>query len=155
MRRSIFASLLPLALVLACAHEPGPPPEPPSHLDAPPHGDVDAGPPAATIDIAPGDDKCPVPIHPGYCNFRCRGYTEREAQHHAQRIADPKRWALGTCGSFKVFAEEEKDGGGIVEIFDGNELIAAQDSRSEGCKTFLMNDRKDPVKCTLKLEWHE
>lgn len=160
MRRlPAFAVPLALALTIACRHETAEPPPEVIHLDAPPKGDVDAAAPAhdafASIDIAPGDGKCPQPIHPGYCNFRCRGYPERESSHHAQRIENPKRWALGTCGSFKVFAEEEKGGGAIVEIFEGDGLVAAQDSRADDCKTFLMNDRKDAVRCTLALTWHD
>lgn len=156
--RRIALYAAPIALALACHHEAEPPPEV-IHLDPPPKGDIDAAPPThepfTVIDIGPGDGKCPQPIHPGYCNFRCRGYPERESSHHAQRIADPKRWALGTCGTFKAFAEEEKDGGAILELFEGDGLIASQDTRAEGCKTFFMNDRKDAVHCTVALTWHD
>lgn len=156
--RRIAPFAAPIAVALACHHEAEPPPEV-IHLDPPPKGDIDAATPTvdpyATVDIPVGDGKCPQPIHPGYCNFRCRGYPERESSHHAQRINDPKRWALGTCGSFMVFAEEERAGGAIVEVFENDQLVAAQDTRAEGCKTFLMNDRKDAVKCATQLTWHE
>jgi hypothetical protein len=153
--------LAPLLLIaIACSHEPGPPPEV-VHLDAPPIGDAGASPtnpaphgPFASVDIPPSNGTCPQPVHPGWCNFRCRGYSEREASHHAQRIDGPKRYALGTCGAFKAFAEEDSRGGALLELFDGDELIAAQDIRGEGCQTFLQNDRKDAVKCTPNLTWH-
>lgn len=163
LRGTFLVSALLSAIASACAHEQAPPPESTVHLDAPPIGDAGATPPAPTgpfakIDIPVGDGKCPQPVHPAYCNFRCRQFQERQSSHHAQRIEEPARYALGTCGSFKAFAEEGKDGNGLIELFDDDgALVASEYAKStggDGCTTFLINGRSTGVTCVPKLEWH-
>jgi hypothetical protein len=97
---------------------------------------------------------CPMPIFPNYCRRRCRNYATREGFKHASRIRPPLRAGTGTCGAYKVFAEDEKgaDGGpsgGIVEYFgaDGN-LVGAEDSRRKPCGTF-----GTIPKCKLQIAW--
>ncbi|CAN5450385.1 hypothetical protein BH09MYX1_BH09MYX1_11060 [soil metagenome] len=136
-------------VAFSCAHD----------LDAPPIGDggnAVATPPSpfAKVDVPVGDGRCPQPIYPGYCRFRCRGWDEREESHHAQRIASPKRYALGTCGPYKAFAEEETTGGGVIELFDdAGAIVAAVDLRAEGCRTFAMSDTRTAIACTTHLDW--
>lgn len=74
---------------------------------------------------------CPVPIHPGYCRGRCKGFSERKSFPHAQRIFPSAGVAFGTCGSLDVFSEKEPDGGGITEYFDKGSLVAAIDTRQK------------------------
>lgn len=157
MRRLTLLAVLGVssALALHCAK-----PREPDVLvltTPPPPPDVDAsvvspddtavaveGPDGVTVDAG-----CPVPIHPDYCRFRCRGFDERKMYKHAQRVDAPKRFALGTCGDLQVFAEEQADGGGIVEYYDdAGTLTAAHDNRIQGCKDF-----GSVPKCTPKLDW--
>lgn len=103
---------------------------------------------------ADGGVTCPIPIFPNYCRRRCRSFLTRQASMHARRIAHPLRAGTGTCGTFKVFAEDERgeDGGaagGLVEYYDEtNTLVAAEDTRRKPCGTF----GKVP-KCTMHVEW--
>jgi hypothetical protein len=122
-------------------------------LHAEPIGDAGPPPPAPPRVTIQPDPKCQ--IHPGYCNFRCRTWGERSESHHAQRIANPQRWGLGTCGPFKAFAEEDKDGSGILELFDGEELVGAKYTKpQDDCGAFLQNARTSAIECEPKIEWH-
>ena len=158
MRRLTWLCVLALSSALAvhCAkpREPEvlvlttpPPPEVDGSI-----ADTDGG---TTIEVPEGpidvafDAGCPMEIHPYYCRFRCRGFDERKITKHAQRVDAPKRFALGTCGALQVFAEEQADGGGIVEYYDdAGTLAAAHDNRIQGCKDFGA-----VPKCTPKLDW--
>lgn len=98
---------------------------------------------------------CPMPIHPNYCRRTCRNFVWRTSSMHARRIGNPLRAGRGTCGAYKVFAEDERgaDGGvsgGLVEYFDAttNELVGAVDSRSHGCGKF----GTIPT-CKLEIDW--
>lgn len=101
--------------------------------------------PVATVDAGP----CPLAIHPYYCRRRCRGFLERQSSLHARRIANPTRAGTGTCGSFKVFAEDDATGG-IVEYFDGttNQLVGVVDSRQKPCGTY-----GDVPSCKPDIKW--
>jgi hypothetical protein len=104
---------------------------------------------------ADGGVQCPIPIFPGYCRRRCRSFLVRESSMHARRISHPLRAGTGTCGTYKVFAEEERgeDGGaagGLVEYYDEtNALVGAEDSRRKPCGTF----GKIPKGCKLEIKW--
>ncbi len=104
---------------------------------------------------ADGGATCPIPIFPGYCRRRCRSFLVRESNMHARRIAHPLRSGTGTCGTYKVFAEDERgeDGGaagGLVEYYDEtNTLVGAEDSRRKPCGTF----GKVPKGCKLEIKW--
>ncbi len=97
---------------------------------------------------------CPLPVHPNYCRRNCRNFATREAFKHARRIRSPLRAGTGTCGTYKVFAEDEKaaDGGasgGLVEYFDETgALVGAEDSRRKPCGTF-----GTIPKCKLQIAW--
>ncbi len=97
---------------------------------------------------------CPLPIHPNYCRRRCRNFATREATKHASRVPHALRAGTGTCGAFKVFAEDQKseDGGsagGIVEYFEGSgALVGAEDSRRKPCGTY-----GTIPKCKLEIQW--
>ncbi len=146
-----FTLLPALFFVVACRQAP-PDAPPPAPLHAEPIGDAGATPPSAHVAIQP-NAKCE--IHPGYCNFRCRSFGERQSSHHAQRIGEPVRWGLGTCGPYKAFAEEGKDGSGILELFDGEELVGAQYTKPQDeCAAFLQNGRSSAIECDPKIEWH-
>ncbi len=113
---------------------------------------VDAGVGIADDDEEPGvegDGGCPLPIHPNYCRRNCRGYSVRSATHHASRIHAPAAFALGTCGPYKVFAENEANDAGIVEYFDdAGALVAAEDRRAQGCGKYGA-----VPSCTPVLKW--
>jgi len=72
---------------------------------------------------------------------------------HARRIASPLRAGVGTCGPYKVFAEDQGgiDGGpagGLIEYFDSatNELVGAADTRSKSsCGTYGTIPKCKPV----------
>jgi hypothetical protein len=102
----------------------------------------------------PESSTCPEPVHPGYCRHRCRTLAERSHTMHARRIRHAARAGLGTCGVYRVFAEDERqdDGGtgaGVVEYFDPRgELVAATDGRLSPCGRF------GPVPaCTPRIAW--
>jgi hypothetical protein len=74
---------------------------------------------------------------------------------HARRISDPLRVGLGTCGDYKVFAEDQRAadggvGGGLVEYFDKStsSLVGAEDTRVHGCGSY-----GTIPKCTLEIKW--
>lgn len=99
---------------------------------------------------------CPAPIHPDYCRYNCRGFTNRKLAKHARRIQRAARVALGKCDALDVFAEDEVagDGGvqkGIVEYFDRDgRLVGAIDTRLPHCTQFGAIP-----KCTPQLVWEE
>ncbi len=108
--------------------------------------DLDAGPLAVT---------CPRPIHPDYCRRSCRNYLSREGTMHARRVRNPVRAGVGTCGTYKVFAEDSRAddggvGGGLVEYFDPatNQLVGAEDSRQRPCGSYGVIP-----KCKLDITW--
>jgi hypothetical protein len=92
---------------------------------------------------------CPLAIHPYYCRRRCRTYTSRSFTLHARRISNPTRSGTGTCGAFKVFAEDDATGG-IVEYYDQNDqLVGVKDSRQKPCGTY----GDVPTSCKLEIKW--
>jgi len=99
----------------------------------------------------PDAGKCPLEIHPGYCRRRCRDFEQRKRTMHARRIGRSLRSGIGTCGTLKVFAEEQNDGdggvaGSIVEFYDEHdELVAAVDSRQKPCGTYGTIPKCTPV----------
>ncbi|HEX7603425.1 MAG TPA: hypothetical protein VF316_17520 [Polyangiaceae bacterium] len=98
---------------------------------------------------AGGDAGCPEPIRPGYCRRNCRTYASRQATKHARRVSKPTRHAFGTCGRFKVFAEDDKSGGGLVEYYDASGgLVGAVDRRQKACGQY----GTIPT-CKLELKW--
>ena len=105
--------------------------------------------------VTDGGATCPIPVFPGYCRHRCRSFLVRQASMHARRIAHPLRSGTGTCGTYKVFAEDERgeDGraaGGLVEYYDEtNTLVGAEDSRRKPCGAF----GKVPKGCKLEIQW--
>jgi hypothetical protein len=107
-------------------------------------------------DAATPTGPCPQPVHPGWCRNRCRAFSARVMNKHAQRMQHSERVATGKCGAFDVFAEDERagDGGlqsGIVEYFDSSgQLVAAVDTRMKPCGQF------GPVPtCNPHLVWEE
>lgn len=92
--------------------------------------------------LTDGGGPCPIPIHPGYCRHRCRDFPTRQAMKHAKRVGHAARVGFGTCGAFKVFAEDERAGdagvqSGVVEYYDGEgALVGAIDTRLEPCGRF-------------------
>jgi hypothetical protein len=100
--------------------------------------------PLAPIDAGP----CPRAIHPFYCRGRCRTFTERQSSMHARRISSPTRSGTGTCGSLKIFAEDDATGG-IVEYYDDkNQLVGVADSRQKPCGTY-----GDVPSCKPDVQW--
>jgi hypothetical protein len=98
-----------------------------------------------------GDGGCPLPVHPDYCRRNCRTFTSRTSTHHASRIRSPNAFALGSCGPYKVFAENDSTAGdaGIIEYFDdAGALVAAEDRRAKGCGRF-----GTIPSCTPDLHW--
>jgi len=99
---------------------------------------------------------CPQPINPGWCRHRCRSLANRQASKHAQRMQHSERVAFGKCGTFSVFAEDERagDGGlqsGIIEYFGPSDTLeGAIDTRMKPCGRF----GTIPA-CTPKLVWEE
>ncbi|HEY2369898.1 MAG TPA: hypothetical protein VGH87_26040 [Polyangiaceae bacterium] len=97
-----------------------------------------------TVDAGP----CPLAIHPNYCRRRCKSFTERQYSLHARRISTPTRSGTGTCGSLKVFAEDDATGG-IVEYYDDkNQLVGVADSRQKPCGTY-----GDVPSCKPDIKW--
>ena len=91
---------------------------------------------------------CPLAIHPYYCRRRCKTFYERKGSMHARRIANPTRSGTGTCGSLKVFAEDDATGG-IVEYYDDkNQLVGVKDSRQKPCGTY-----GDVPSCKPDIKW--
>jgi hypothetical protein len=98
--------------------------------------------------VVPDAGPCPLAIHPYYCRRRCKSFTERQSSLHARRIANPTRSGTGTCGSLKVFAEDDATGG-IVEYFDDkNMLVGVKDSRQKPCGTY-----GDIPSCKPDIKW--
>ena len=158
MRRLTWLGLIGLssALALHCARPREPdvlvlttPPPPPPDVDVDASVAPTEDPFTFTGDPPAPDAGCPEAIHPFYCRFRCRSFDDRKMNKHAYRVDSPKRFAIGTCGSLQVFAEEQADGGGIIEYYDdAGTLTSARDNRLQGCKDF-----GDVPKCTPKLDW--
>jgi len=97
-----------------------------------------------TVDAGP----CPLAIHPYYCRRACRTFTSRQLSMHARRITSPTRAGTGTCGSLKVFAEDDATGG-IVEYYDDkNQLVGVKDSRQKPCGTY-----GDVPSCKPDIKW--
>jgi hypothetical protein len=95
------------------------------------------------------DAGCPESIHPGYCRRSCRTYASRQATKHARRVSYPTRYAFGTCAELKVFAEDDKSGGGLVEYYDASgNLVGAVDRAQKACGQY----GTIPT-CALELEW--
>ena len=98
--------------------------------------------------IVPDAGPCPLPIHPYYCRRSCRSFANRQYSMHARRIANPTRSGTGTCGSLKVFAEDDATGG-IVEYYDDkNQLVGVKDSRQKPCGTY-----GDIPSCKPDIKW--
>lgn len=93
----------------------------------------------------PPDAGCPIPVHPGYCRNRCKGFAARKLSHHAARVSDPTRYAVGTCGTYDVFAERDARDAGITEYYELGVLVAARDDRQRGCTDFGTVPKCDPV----------
>lgn len=102
--------------------------------------------PSATV---ASDASCPESVHPSYCRRSCRSYASRQATKHARRVSYPSRYAFGTCAEFKVFAEDDKSGGGLVEYYDASgNLVGAVDRRQKACGQY----GTIPT-CAPELEW--
>jgi hypothetical protein len=109
---------------------------------------IDAGDPFADDEEfgdAP-DAGCPISVHPGYCRNRCKHFASRQSSKHAARVAEPARYALGTCDTYSVFAERDFKDGGITEYYDTTgQLVAARDDRQRGCQDFGVVPTCTPV----------
>lgn len=108
----------------------------------------DAGDPLADDDEfgTPPDAGCPIPVHPGYCRRSCKNFAARKISHHAARVGDSARYAIGTCDKLDVFAERDARDGGITEYYDSlGVLVAARDDRQRGCTDFGPVPKCDPV----------
>ena len=99
--------------------------------------------------FAANDAGCPEAVRPGYCRRSCRSWASRQMTKHARRVGSPTRHAFGTCGAFKVFAEDDKSGGGVVEYYDaGGSLVGAVDRRQKPCGQY----GTIPA-CKVELKW--
>jgi hypothetical protein len=117
----------------------------------------DAGPAVDEVEAVVDTDAgpCPRPIHPDYCSGPCKSFSQREDTRSARRISTPVRAGIGTCGKYRVFAEEQAApdggaGGGIVEYFEegGGALVGATDTRLAHCGRFGAIPS-----CDLQIEW--
>lgn len=144
-----------LSLVASACKKPAPTPDAATTTSttataAPDAGAADAG-DLTDDDVEfgdPPDAGCPIPVHPGYCRNRCKGFAARKMSHHAARMSDPTRYAVGTCGTYDVFAERDARDAGITEYYELSVLVAARDDRQRGCTDF-----GTVPKCELKLDW--
>ena len=99
--------------------------------------------------VAPNDSGCPAAVRPGYCRRACRTWASRQVTSHARRVIAPVRHAFGTCGPFKVFAEDDKSGAGVVEYYDpGGTLVGAVDRRQKPCGQYGLIPA-----CKPELKW--
>ena len=99
--------------------------------------------------VAPNDSGCPAAVRPGYCRRACRTWASRQMTKHARRVSAPVRHAFGTCGPFKVFAEDDKSGAGVVEYYDpGGTLVGAVDRRQKPCGQYGLIPA-----CKPELKW--
>jgi hypothetical protein len=141
--RSIRSSVaVTAALALACGklfgrgHDAGPDVQ---ELSDPLEALVpDAARATASVDAGP----CPRPIHGpqgvGYCRFRCRSWTDRQATKHARRVSSPAQAGFGKCGTNDVFAEVDHHDAGVTEFFDPKtgQLVGAIDTLTPGCSLY-------------------
>ena len=88
----------------------------------------------------------------GYCRFRCKTFTSRQATKHASRVIGSDRRGFGKCGSYDVFAEVNKSDGGVTEYFDPktHALVGAVDTLAPGCSTY----GQVPA-CTPSVTWEK
>ena len=73
---------------------------------------------------------------------------ESPVQHARASHREPDALGTGTCGSLKVFAEDDATGG-IVEYYDDkNQLVGVKDSRQKPCGTY-----GDIPSCKPDIKW--